>query len=245
MTKGVRHTTLSKSRNEVPVEQQRAMTFDATDSAPRADAGPALQFWHKDASHPGQQEPIVDLNTFERFSSSSVRRRTTRATRSTARAWSAAAIVNGHSPSKLSNGKRPPGYMNTATFAARATGGRYVPETLLQALVQLTVEYAAANRDPKFQAELDYLLKYYIGRPNPLYFAERPTKKCGRAKIYLKREDLNHTGAHKIKNSLGQTLLTLLMGEEPRDRRDRRWATRRRHRHRLCPVRPRMHRLHG
>ena len=93
-------------------------------------------------------------------------------------------------------------------------GGRYVPETLMQALVQLTDEYAAAKRDPKFQAELDYLLKNYVGRPNPLYFAERLTKKCGGAKIYLKREDLNHTGAHKINNTLGQTLLTLRMGKK-------------------------------
>jgi tryptophan synthase beta chain len=93
-------------------------------------------------------------------------------------------------------------------------GGRYVPETLMQALVQLTDEYAAAKRDPKFQAELEYLLKNYVGRPNPLYFAERLTKQCGGAKIYLKREDLNHTGAHKINNTLGQTLLTLRMGKK-------------------------------
>src|SRR5436190_15186854 len=93
-------------------------------------------------------------------------------------------------------------------------GGRYVPETLVQALVQLTSEYEAAQRDPAFQAELDYLFKNYVGRPNPLYFAERLTKKCGGAKIYLKREDLNHTGAHKINNTLGQTLLTLRMGKK-------------------------------
>ena len=93
-------------------------------------------------------------------------------------------------------------------------GGRYVPETLMKALVQLTEEYDAARRDPKFQAELDYLFKNYVGRPNPLYFAERLTKKCGGAKIYLKREDLNHTGAHKINNTLGQTLLTLRMGKK-------------------------------
>ncbi len=93
-------------------------------------------------------------------------------------------------------------------------GGRYVPETLTQALVQLTAEYEAARRDPKFAAELEYLLKDYVGRPNPLYFAERLTKQCGGAKIYLKREDLNHTGAHKINNTLGQTLLTLRMGKK-------------------------------
>jgi len=93
-------------------------------------------------------------------------------------------------------------------------GGRYVPETLMKALVQLTDEYAAARNDPKFAAELDYLFKNYVGRPNPLFFAERLTKKCGGAKIYLKREDLNHTGAHKINNTLGQTLLTLRMGKK-------------------------------
>ena len=93
-------------------------------------------------------------------------------------------------------------------------GGRYVPETLMKALVQLTEEYDKARKDPAFQAELDYLFKNYVGRPNPLYFAERLTKKCNGAKIYLKREDLNHTGAHKINNTLGQTLLTLRMGKK-------------------------------
>ena len=92
-------------------------------------------------------------------------------------------------------------------------GGRYVPETLTKALDQLTREYAAAQADPKFHAELDYLLKNYVGRPNPLYFLERLTAQCGGAKIYVKREDLNHTGAHKINNTLGQTLLTLRMGK--------------------------------
>lgn len=95
-----------------------------------------------------------------------------------------------------------------------AFGGRYVPETLTKALDQLAAEYAKAKADPKFQAELDYLLKNYVGRPNPLYFLERLTKKCGGAKIYVKREDLNHTGAHKINNTLGQTLLTIRMGKK-------------------------------
>jgi len=93
-------------------------------------------------------------------------------------------------------------------------GGRYVPETLTKALDQLTVEYAKAQADPTFHAELDYLLKNYVGRPNPLYFLERLTAKCGGAKIYVKREDLNHTGAHKINNTLGQTLLTIRMGKK-------------------------------
>jgi tryptophan synthase beta chain len=95
-----------------------------------------------------------------------------------------------------------------------AFGGRYVPETLTKALDQLAREYDAAIKDPKFLADLDYLLKNYVGRPNPLYFLERLTKKCGGAKIYVKREDLNHTGAHKINNTLGQTLLTLRMGKK-------------------------------
>src|SRR5262245_38234408 len=90
-------------------------------------------------------------------------------------------------------------------------GGRYVPETLVFALDQLVKEYDAAKIDPHFQAELDDLLKNYVGRPSPLYFAKRLTEKCGGAEIWLKREDLNHTGAHKINNTLGQALLTLRM----------------------------------
>src|SRR5476649_1843134 len=83
-------------------------------------------------------------------------------------------------------------------------GGRYVPETLMPACLQLEQEYAKANTDPKFKAELDGLLRDYVGRPNPLTFAARLTAEVGGAKIYLKREDLNHTGAHKINNTLGQ-----------------------------------------
>lgn len=93
-------------------------------------------------------------------------------------------------------------------------GRRFVPETLMHALEELTQEYEKAKRDPSFQAELDDLLKHYVGRPNPLYFAERLTKHCGGAKIYLKREDLNHTGAHKINNTIGQALLTMRMGKK-------------------------------
>ena len=92
-------------------------------------------------------------------------------------------------------------------------GGRFVPETLTQALEQLTSEYAKAKNDPQFQEELNELLHRFVGRPSPLYFAKRLTAKCGGANIWLKREDLNHTGAHKINNTLGQTLLTLRMGK--------------------------------
>lgn len=92
-------------------------------------------------------------------------------------------------------------------------GRRFVPETLMYALDELDAAYEEARRDPEFQAELRDLLKNYVGRPNPLYFAQRLTEKCGGARIYLKREDLNHTGAHKINNTMGQALLTRRMGK--------------------------------
>jgi len=92
-------------------------------------------------------------------------------------------------------------------------GGRYVAETLMPLLLQLEKAYAEAKDDPVFNAELDGLLKHYVGRPSPLYFAERLTQHLGGAKIYLKREDLNHTGAHKINNCLGQILLARRMGK--------------------------------
>ena len=92
-------------------------------------------------------------------------------------------------------------------------GGRYIPETLTRALDELTVQYGQAAADPDFQAELDDLHKHYVGRPSPLYFARRLTEHCGGARIYLKREDLNHTGSHKINNTLGQALLALRMGK--------------------------------
>lgn len=92
-------------------------------------------------------------------------------------------------------------------------GGRYVPETLMHALEQLAAAYDAARADECFQAELERLYAHYVGRPSPLYHAERLTQRCGGAQIYLKREDLNHTGAHKINNTLGQALLTLRMGK--------------------------------
>ena len=93
-------------------------------------------------------------------------------------------------------------------------GGRYVPETLMAALVELEHEYDLAKADPAFQAELAGLLKDYAGRPTPLYFCKRLTEQLGGAKIYLKREDLLHTGAHKINNALGQGLLARRMGKK-------------------------------
>ncbi|MFO1095813.1 MAG: tryptophan synthase subunit beta [Planctomycetaceae bacterium] len=93
-------------------------------------------------------------------------------------------------------------------------GRRFVPETLMRALEELTDEYARARADAAFQTQLKYLLHTFVGRPSPLYFAERLTEYAGGAKIYLKREDLNHTGAHKINNTIGQALLTLRMGKK-------------------------------
>ena len=92
-------------------------------------------------------------------------------------------------------------------------GGRYVPETLVHPLQQLEDEYARAQQDPEFQRAYDYYLKEFCGRPTPLYFAERLTRELGGAKIYLKREDLLHTGAHKINNCIGQILLAKRMGK--------------------------------
>src|SRR5665213_3547560 len=93
-------------------------------------------------------------------------------------------------------------------------GGRYVPETLMAALEELEVAYDLAKDDPAFQAELNDLLHHYCGRPTPLYFAKRLSEQLGGAKIYLKREDLLHTGAHKINNALGQGLLARRMGKQ-------------------------------
>ncbi|HLF86853.1 MAG TPA: tryptophan synthase subunit beta [Nitrospiria bacterium] len=93
-------------------------------------------------------------------------------------------------------------------------GGKFVPETLIPALAELESNYLEAKRDRGFQRELEYYLKEYVGRPTPLYLAERLTKRLGGARIYLKREDLCHTGAHKINNSMGQVLLTRRMGKK-------------------------------
>src|SRR4051812_49192381 len=92
-------------------------------------------------------------------------------------------------------------------------GGRYVPETLMHPLQELEAEYLRSQADPEFQRELKYYLKEFCGRPTPLYYAERLTRELGGAKIYLKREDLLHTGAHKINNSIGQILLAKRMGK--------------------------------
>lgn len=93
-------------------------------------------------------------------------------------------------------------------------GGRFVPETLVPALNELEKAYEDLKTDKAFWEEFDYLCKYYVGRPTPLYFASKLTEHCGGAKIYLKREDLAHTGAHKINNALGQALLARKMGKK-------------------------------
>jgi tryptophan synthase beta chain len=95
-----------------------------------------------------------------------------------------------------------------------AYGGVFVPETLIFALQQLEAEYKKAKSDPQFATDFDYYLREFVGRPSRLFYAERLTKKFGGAKIYLKREDLNHTGAHKINNTIGQALLCLRMGKK-------------------------------
>ncbi|GMQ91354.1 MAG: tryptophan synthase subunit beta [Gammaproteobacteria bacterium] len=92
-------------------------------------------------------------------------------------------------------------------------GGVFVAETLMQPVTELLAAYEKYKQDPEFQAELDWDLAYYVGRPSPLYFAERLTQLAGGARIYLKREDLNHTGAHKINNTVGQALLAKRMGK--------------------------------
>src|SRR5204863_2249155 len=89
----------------------------------------------------------------------------------------------------------------------------FVPETLMSALQELAAEYKKAKKDKAFRRELEYYLREFAGRPTPLYFAERLTRELGGAKIYLKREDLLHTGAHKINNALGQILLAKRMGK--------------------------------
>jgi tryptophan synthase beta chain len=93
-------------------------------------------------------------------------------------------------------------------------GGKYVIETLMPALKELESVYETARNDPQFKEDLDYYLQHYVGRPTALYFAERLTKHLGGAKIYLKREDLNHTGAHKINNTIGSALLAQRMGKK-------------------------------
>jgi tryptophan synthase beta chain len=108
--------------------------------------------------------------------------------------------------------------MTTTTIPTKGKfgpyGGQFVPETLMPALAELEAAYEAAKADPEFQAELDHLLKTYVGRATPLSYAGRLTQHLGGAKIYLKREDLTHTGAHKINNALGQALLARRMGKQ-------------------------------
>ncbi len=94
-----------------------------------------------------------------------------------------------------------------------AFGGRYVAETLMPLILELEREYTAAKADPAFAAQFDDLLTHYVGRPSPLYYAERLTEELGGAKIYFKRDELNHTGAHKINNCIGQILLAMRMGK--------------------------------
>jgi tryptophan synthase beta chain len=108
----------------------------------------------------------------------------------------------------------PNSYMNGPDEQGRFGdyGGRYVAETLMPLILELEAEYKAARADPAFEAELNGYLKDYVGRPSPLYFAERLTAHFGGAKIYLKRDELNHTGSHKINNCIGQILLARRMG---------------------------------
>jgi tryptophan synthase beta chain len=112
----------------------------------------------------------------------------------------------GHIPNSL------PGQPDEAGHFGKF-GGRFVPETLMPLILDLEREYRAAKRDPAFQAEFDDLLEHYVGRPSPLYFAPRLTSALGGAQIWFKRDELNHTGAHKINNCVGQILLAIRMGK--------------------------------
>lgn len=113
--------------------------------------------------------------------------------------------------------KNPEKYIGTMPDASGhfgIYGGRYIPETLVPAAEELARMYFELRQDSSFQAELAYYLKYFVGRPTPLFFAERLTEYCGGAKIYLKREDLCHTGAHKINNTVGQILIARRLGKK-------------------------------
>ena len=124
-------------------------------------------------------------------------------------------------------------------------GGRFVAETLMPLILELEQAYTQAKADPAFQKEMDGHLANYVGRPSPLYFAQRLTQHCGGAKIYFKREELNHTGAHKVNNVLGQIMLALRMGKNSRHRRDRCRHARRCDRHTLRQVWIALHRVYG
>jgi tryptophan synthase beta chain len=124
-------------------------------------------------------------------------------------------------------------------------GGRFVAETLMPNILELEQAYETAKADPAYKAELDDFLEHYVGRPSPLYFAERLTEHLGGAKIYFKRDELNHTGAHKINNVMGQILLARRMGktriiaETGAGQHGVATATA------CAPIRLAMHRLHG
>src|SRR3954452_3009121 len=107
-----------------------------------------------------------------------------------------------------------PSQLPDATGHFGRYGGIFVPETLMTAVAELTTAFPGGGNDPAFQQELTHHLKEFAGRPTELYFAERLTQHCGEAKIYFKREDLLHTGAHKINNALGQALLARRMGKK-------------------------------
>ena len=123
-------------------------------------------------------------------------------------------------------------------------GGRYVPETLMQSVLELEEAYKEAMEDEAFQKELNHYLNTYVGRETPLYFAENMTEYCGGAKIYLKREDLNHTGAHKINNTIGQALLAVRMGKKKLSLKQG-WTTRCCNSYGMCPSRFRVRHLYG
>ncbi|WP_419903278.1 tryptophan synthase subunit beta [Kiloniella sp.] len=112
--------------------------------------------------------------------------------------------------------KTPNSYMNGPDERGHfgIFGGRFVAETLMPLILEVEKAYNAAKADPSFQKDYDYYAKHYVGRPSPLYFAERLTEKCGGAKIYFKRDELNHTGSHKANNVLGQILLAKRMGKK-------------------------------
>ena len=124
-------------------------------------------------------------------------------------------------------------------------GGRYVPETLVPALDELEQSFQRLRHDPRFNRELSRFLDTYAGRPTPTYHAARLSAQLGGAQIYLKREDLAHTGAHKINNALGQGLLAKHSGKRRVIGRDGCWPARRGRGHRLRHARPRVRCVHG
>jgi hypothetical protein len=124
-------------------------------------------------------------------------------------------------------------------------GGRFVAETLMPLILEVEEAYNQAQIDPSFQSDFDFFAEHYIGRPSPLYFAESLTQELGGARIYFKRDELNHTGAHKINNTLGQILLARRMGKKTHYRGNRRRTTWRCNRYSLCSFRSTLCRLHG